>query len=222
MDSFLPLEQISSKIYFIRGQKIMLDRDLAKLYGVETRRLNEQVRRNLSRFPKDFMFQLTHNEKDNLISQFATSSWGGARKLPLAFTEHGILMLSSVLSSEKAVQVNIQITRTFVKLRQFLATHEEIKTLLEDHDSKINSLIEAVNHLLQPLVEESQKRIGFYKDPSNSKPAFISLALLGLLLLLGSMFMFRLEMLNIARKENALLRVQIQNEVARFNAKASY
>ncbi len=149
MDSFLPIEQISSKIYFIRGQKVMLDRDLAQLYGVETRRLNEQVRRNLSRFPKDFMFQLTHSEKDNLISQFATSSWGGARKLPLAFTEHGILMLSSV---------------------------------------------------------------------KQTRPAFISLALLGLLLLLGSVFIFRLEMINIARKENALLRVQIQKEVARFNA----
>ncbi len=110
----LPDEVITSKIYLIRGEKVMLDSDLAELYGVETRRLNEQVRRNISRFPEDFMFQLTEAEFENLKSQFATSSWGGRRKLPNVFTEHGVLMLSSVLNSEKAIKVNIQIMRIFL------------------------------------------------------------------------------------------------------------
>lgn len=96
-------ELISNKIYFIRNQKVMLDVDLSELYSIETRRLNEQVKRNLSRFPDDFMFQLTENEFQHLKSQFATSSWGGTRKLPYAFTEHGVLMLSSVLKSDKAI-----------------------------------------------------------------------------------------------------------------------
>ena len=104
----LPDEVIMSKIFFIREQKVMLDNDLAELYGVETRRLNEQVKRNISRFPEDFMFQLTEIEYENLKSQFATSSWGGRRKPPNVFTEHGVLMLSSVLNSDKAIKVNIQ------------------------------------------------------------------------------------------------------------------
>jgi hypothetical protein len=102
--SLLSQETISNKIYFIRNQKVMLDFDLASLYEVETRRLNEQVKRNISRFPSDFMFQLTEIELENLMSQIATSSWGGIRKLPYAFTEHGVLMLSSVLKSDKAIQ----------------------------------------------------------------------------------------------------------------------
>jgi len=110
-------EVLATRIFLIRGKRVMIDEELARLYDVPTRRLNEQVRRNLSRFPEDFMFQLTAGEWKNLKSQFATSSWGGRRKVPFAFTGHGILMLSSVLSSEQAVQVNIRIMRIFVKMR---------------------------------------------------------------------------------------------------------
>jgi hypothetical protein len=109
MKEIVSIEQISDRIYFIRGQRAMLDRDLAELYGVETKRLKEQVRRNIERFPDDFMFELTKNEFEILRSQFATSSWGGVRYAPMAFTEHGVLMISSVLKNDKAVQVNIQI-----------------------------------------------------------------------------------------------------------------
>ena len=120
-------ELISNKIYFIRNQKVMLDVDLSELYNIETRRLNEQVKRNSSRFPADFMFHLTENEFQNLKSQFATSSWGGTRKLPYAFTEHGVLMLSSVLKSDKAIQTNIQIMRIFSKVRQMLLDTTDLK-----------------------------------------------------------------------------------------------
>ena len=113
-------ETISNKIYFIRSQKVRLNRDLAELYGIENKRLNEQVKRNNSRFPEDFMFQLSEIEFQNLKSQIATSSWGGTRKLPFAFTEHGVLMLSSVLNSDKAIQTNISIMRIFTKVRQML------------------------------------------------------------------------------------------------------
>ena len=129
MDSKLILseETISNTIYYIRNQKVMLDKDLATLYGIETKRLNEQVKRNVTRFPEDFMFQLSENEFQNLKSQIATSSWGGTRKLPFAFTEHGVLMLSSVLNSEKAIQTNIQIMRIFTKVRQMLLDTTEMK-----------------------------------------------------------------------------------------------
>ena len=108
---------VISKIYLLRGQNVMIDEELTEMYGVETRRLNEQVKRNIERFPKDFMFQLTEKEYENLKSQNATSSWGGRRKLPYAFTEHGVLMLSSVLNSPTAIQVNIKIMRVYTKLR---------------------------------------------------------------------------------------------------------
>jgi hypothetical protein len=104
----IPDEVLMNKIYLIRGQKVMIDSDLSELYGVETRRLNEQVKRNMPRFPEDFMFQLSENEYKNLMSQIAISSWGGRRKLPYVFTEHGVFMLSSVLNSERAIKVNIQ------------------------------------------------------------------------------------------------------------------
>ena len=107
MDKIVPVENITSLIYQTRGYKVMLDKDLAELYGVETKRLKEQVRRNIERFPEDFMFELSKDEHENLMSQFATSSWGGTRYAPMAFTEHGVLMLSSVLKSDKAIQVNI-------------------------------------------------------------------------------------------------------------------
>ena len=128
---------VISKIYLIRAQKVMLDEDLATMYGVETGRLNEQVKRNIERFPKDFMFQLTKQEYEILKSQNAISSWGGRRKLPYAFTEHGVLMLSSVLNSPTAIQVNIKIMRVYTKLREMLLTHKDILTKLEQLENKI-------------------------------------------------------------------------------------
>jgi len=150
----IPDESILNKILLIRGEKVMLDSDLAQLYGVETRRLNEQVKRNLDRFPDDFMFQLTEDEYSNLMSQIATSSWGGRRKMPYAFTEHGVLMLSSVLSSELAIKVNIQIMRVYTKIRKMLASDsnlllkfEKVERTLEDHDDKIILILEYIRQL---------------------------------------------------------------------------
>ncbi len=173
MNSFLPLEVITSKILLIRKQRVMLDRDLAALYGVGTKVLNQAVKRNLNRFPTDFMFQLSEEEFKNWKSQFVTSNSDkmGLRKSPFAFTEHGILMLSSVLRSEKAVDVNILIMRVFVRLRNLLATHESLQKQVTELDHKqkktnedVQMLMAAVNMLLDPPVEESQKRIGFYKE----------------------------------------------------------
>jgi len=173
MDSKLILseETISNTIYYIRNQKVMLDRDLAALYGIENKRLNEQVKRNITRFPEDFMFQLDKNEFQNLKSQFATSSWGGTRKLPFAFTEHGILMLSSVLNSEKAIQTNIQIMRIFTKVRQMLLDTTEIKLDIVQIQKKLENQgknIELVFSYLDELTEkkEEQKprtKIGYKK-----------------------------------------------------------
>lgn len=120
------LTNIQNLIYNIRGYRVMLDKDLATLYEVETKRLNEAVKRNITRFPKHFMFQLTKEEWSNLKSQFATSSWGGIRKLPYAFTEQGVAMLSSILHSEKAIQINIQIMDTFVQMRKWALENKEI------------------------------------------------------------------------------------------------
>jgi len=166
-------EIITSKIFIIRGQKVMLDGDLAKLYGVETRRLNEQVKRNLSRFPLDFMFQLTDNEWDILMSQIATSSlWGGRRKNPIAFTELGVAMLSSVLNSEKAIEVNIQIIRIFTKLRSMLMDPtilqlevEKIKKKLDNHDKNIELVFNYLDELLEKKENPiPRKEIGFKKQ----------------------------------------------------------
>ncbi len=158
---------IINKIYFIRGQKVMLDGDLAELYGVETRRLNEQVNRNIERFPEDFMFRLTKAEFENLKSQNATSSWGGRRKLPNVFTEHGVLMLSSVLSSPRAIQVNIHIMRIYSKLREVLLSHKDILLKIEQmerkvtkHDEEIQMIFDALKQLLDPP-QEPRKPIGF-------------------------------------------------------------
>ncbi|OXB02720.1 ORF6N domain-containing protein [Flavobacterium pectinovorum] len=169
--SLLSEETISNKIYFIRNQKVMLDFDLAALYGVETRRLNEQVKRNISRFPSDFMFQLTEIELENLMSQIATSSWGGIRKLPFAFTEHGVLMLSSVLKSDKAIQTNIQIMRIFTKVRQMLLDTTEIKVdilqiqkKLENHDKNIELVFSYLDELTEKKENESERvKIGYKK-----------------------------------------------------------
>ena len=123
MGEMMPIERIESKIFMIRKQKVMFDSDLAELYGVPTSRLNEQVKRNINRFPADFMFQLNKVEVENLMSQSAISRWGGRRKLPYVFTGQGVAMLSSVLRSERAIQINIFIMRAFVKIKEALATH---------------------------------------------------------------------------------------------------
>ncbi len=167
----VPDEIIMSKIYFIRDQKVMLDSDLADLYEVETRRLNEQVKRNITRFPEDFMFKLTDYEFENLKSQIATSSWGGRRKPPYAFTEHGVLMLSSVLSSKKAIKVNIQIMRIFTKIREMLTDNlslkleiEEIKKKLANHDKNIELVFTYLDELIEKRENPKPRpQIGFRK-----------------------------------------------------------
>jgi len=168
----IPDEVILSKIYFIRESKVMLDSDLAELYGVETRRLNEQVKRNQSRFPEDFMFQLSEDEFSNLKSQFATSSWGGRRKPPFVFTEHRVLMLSSVLNSERSIKVNIQIMRIFTKVRQLLSDNLSVRLEIEEIKKKLatqDKNIELVFNYLDELIEKQenpkpQKQIGFKKN----------------------------------------------------------
>ena len=144
-------EIILTKIYFIRDQKVMLDYDLAELYQVPTGRLNEQVKRNTERFPGDFMFQLTEEEFNDLISHFAISSWGGRRKLPFAFTEHGVLMLSSVLKSSKAVAVNIQIMRIYTRMREMLQTNQEILLKLEQLETKVTGHDENIDVIFKYL-----------------------------------------------------------------------
>jgi uncharacterized protein (UPF0147 family) len=151
-------EVVMSKIYLVRGYKVMLDNDLAELYGVDTKRLNEQVKRNIERFPEDFMVQLNQEEFENLKSQIATSSWGGRRKLPYVFTEQGVAMLSSVLSSPKAIQVNIRIMRIFTRIRQMLLDNTDLRLAIEDirkkteHNSKN---IEQVFQYLDQLIKET-------------------------------------------------------------------
>ncbi len=166
-NTLIPIQIIENRIFIIRGQKVMIDSDLAQLYEVETRNLNKAVKRNISRFPDDFMFQLTNEEWNNLKFQFGTSSWGGRRKLPYAFTEHGVLMLSSALNSEKAAQVNIQIMRAFVKLRQLTnqPTQEiaELRKLLmlyiEKNDDRVDEIIRVLNNLLE--YPRHPEKIGF-------------------------------------------------------------
>jgi ORF6N domain len=140
----LPLEAITHHIVVLREQKVLLDSDLAALYGVQTRRLNEQVRRNRARFPQDFIFELTPEEFSNLKSQFATSSWGGRRKLPLAFTEHGAIMAATVLNTPRAVEVSVYVVRAFVKLRELVGSHLELARRLDDLEQKTEAL--AINH----------------------------------------------------------------------------
>ena len=164
MNETVPIEQIAGKIYFFRGTKVMLDRDLAELYGVETKRLKEQVRRNIDRFPDDFMFELTKSEYEHLRSQFATSSWGGARYVPMAFTEQGVAMLSGILNSKWAIQVNIQIMRTFTRLRRIMLDNEDLRKEIAElrtiTDERFQIVFEALDQLL--ITENnSQKKIGF-------------------------------------------------------------
>jgi len=166
MKALVPVERITSKIYLIRNVKVMLDRDLAELYGVETKRLKEQVRRNIERFPEDFMFELTKNELKNWRSQFATSNQDimGLRIPPFVFTEHGILMLSSVLKSKRAIQVNIQIMRTFTQLRKMLSTHEDLKRKIESMEKKYDQQFQIVFETIKQLLETDEKpkkKIGY-------------------------------------------------------------
>jgi hypothetical protein len=158
----IPDEVVMSKIYLIRDQKVMLDADLAELYGVETRRLNEQVKRNIDCFPEDFMFALNEQELIDLKSQNATSSWGGRRKLPNAFTEHGVLMLSSVLNSQQAIKVNIQIMRIYTRIREMILAHKDVFIRVEQvvkhlmkHDQKIELLF---NYLSKFIEKEDTPR----------------------------------------------------------------
>lgn len=170
---------VISKIYLVRGQKIMLDEDLAEMYGVLTKRLNEQVKRNAERFPADFMFQLTKEEFSNLKSQIATSSYGGRRKLPYAFTEYGVLMLSSVLNNPTAIQVNIEIMRVYTKLREMLLSNQEVLLKLEQldkkiinmgqniktHDGEISSIFELIRDMMSEQDPPPRNLIGFKTNP---------------------------------------------------------
>lgn len=164
-------EKIINKIYLIRGKKVMLDFHLAELYLVETKQLKRQVKRNPERFPGDFMFQLTTNEFENLRSQIGASSWGGTRYLPMVFTEQGVAMLSSVLNSSTAIEVNIQIIRIFTKMKEMLLTNKDIllklqkiETKLLAHDDDIKLIFDYLKKLLDPIPAAPRKRIGFKPD----------------------------------------------------------
>ena len=164
----IPAERIEKAILLIRGHKVMLDRDLADLYLVPTKRLNEQVKRNITRFPEDFMFQLTKKEFENWRSQIATSNPAakmGVRRRPYAFTEQGVAMLSSVLNSERAIEVNIAIMRAFVKLREILATHKGLARKLDElekkYDAQFRIVFEAIRQLMEPPPEKPKGRFGF-------------------------------------------------------------
>ncbi len=170
--SLIPLENIVSKILVLRNQKVILDRDLAELYNVETRVLKQAVRRNLNRFPSDFMFQLNRKEFQNWRSQIVMSKTDqkGLRHLPFAFTERGVAMLSSILKSERAIEVNIFIMRAFVKLREILSSQIKIEQKIKDfenklneHDEQIIQIIQVINQLITPQ-EKPKRRIGFTND----------------------------------------------------------
>lgn len=165
--AFLNEFNISSQIYLIRGHRVMLDRDLAQLYGVTTGNLNKAVRRNILRFPSDFMFQLNEEEHKNLIFQNGISSWGGTRQRPYAFTEHGIAMLSGILKSDRAIQTNIAIIRIFIKMREALLQNAEILEKLEKiensilvHDHEIANIFETLRNIINPKMPPA-KKIGY-------------------------------------------------------------
>lgn len=169
-DSIIPVERIEQSILLIRGEKVLLDSDLADLYEVETRVLTQAVKRNIVRFPADFMFQLSQEEFGNLRSQTVTSRfakrWGGRRYPPYAFTEQGVAMLSSVLRSDRAVLVNIEIMRTFVRLRQMLASHSDLVRRLDalerKYDQQFKSVFDAIRELMSPKKVPAKREIGFH------------------------------------------------------------
>jgi phage regulator Rha-like protein len=170
----IAVEVVAAKILVVRGKKVMLDSDLASLYGVETKNLNLQVKRNVLRFPNDFMFQLT--KKETLRLQFATSKQGGRRYLPYAFTEQGVAMLSAILSSDRAIQVNIAIMRAFVRMREILLTNKDLATKIEtlefkykhhdvkfaEYDKHIRAIFEAIKQLMAPEPVPEKPKIGFH------------------------------------------------------------
>jgi len=166
MKALVPMEVISSKIYLIRGLKVMLDRDLAELYDVETKILKRAVRRNIDRFPNDFMFELSKKEMEDWRCQFGTSNGDkmGLRYKPMAFTEQGVAMLSSVLRSNRAIQVNIQIMRAFTQLRQMLSTHKDLKRKIESMEKKYDENFKIVFQAIKQMLETDEKpkkKIGF-------------------------------------------------------------
>ena len=159
------VERIERAILLIRGHKVMLDKDLANLYGVGTKTLNQAVKRSLDRFPQDFMFRLTQEEFKNLRSQIVTSSWGGQRYLPFAFTEQGVAMLSSVLQSARAIQVNVEIMCAFVRLQRLLNTHQylarKINAMEKSYDAQFQVVFDAIRELMAPPETKSKRRLGF-------------------------------------------------------------
>lgn len=163
----MEIEVLQNKIFEIRGCKIMLDFDLASLYNVENKRLKASVRRNINRFPEDFMFELTEIEFTNLRTKFSSSSYGGLRYMPFAFTEQGIAMLSSVLNSEKAIEVNISIIRAFVTFRQFSLTYNELKDRIAAIESQFPDIYKALNYLVDKDAisknNEERNKIGYKK-----------------------------------------------------------
>jgi phage regulator Rha-like protein len=171
--SIVPIERIYRSILLIRGHKIILDKDLAELYGVETKALTRAVRRNNERFPEDFMFRLTMQEFENLRRHFGTSSWGGRRYPPYAFTEQGVAMLSSVLRSKRAMAVNIAIMRTFVKLREILATNEALRRKIELMERKYGEQFKLIFNVLSEMVMADSKpksQIGFLTESKGHVP----------------------------------------------------
>ena len=164
-EALLPVERIETVIFFVRGERVILDADIAALYGVETKALVRAVKRNLERFPQDFMFQLTPEDISNLRYQFGTSSWGGRRYLPYAFTEQGVAMLSGVLRSEQAVKVNVEIMRAFVRLRRMVNEQAELARKLdaleERYDEQFKVVFDALRELMVPPGEAEGRRIGF-------------------------------------------------------------
>ena len=167
MHEIIPIKSIQQRIYLIRGLKVMLDSDLAELYGVKTKVLLQAVKRNIDRFPDDFMFQLNKQEVINLRSQFVTSSWGGRRYPPYAFTEQGIAMLSSVLKSDPAIKMNIVIMRAFVNLREMISSHKDFAKRLNDlekkYDAQFKVVFEAIRALITPP-EKKRPKIGFKRE----------------------------------------------------------
>jgi hypothetical protein len=160
----LPRKVVESMIYIIREERVMLDFDLASLYGVETKQLKRSVKRNILRFPKDFMFQLTQEEGEVLRCQFGTSSWGGSRYSPFVFTEQGVAMLSSVLNSARAIEMNILIMRTFINLRKMMSSHEDLRKKIEEMESKYDQNFRVVFTALKKMMDEPKKpkrKIGF-------------------------------------------------------------
>ena len=169
--ALVPMEVIVTKILYLRGEKVLLDRDLAELYGVETKQLKRAVRRNIKRFPEDFMFELSKEEWENLRCHFGTSSWGGTRYAPLAFTEQGVAMLSSVLKSDRAIEVNIAIMRAFVQLRKMIASNEELARKLDELEEKYDEQFRIVFDAIRALIEHDEKppkKIGFEGNESHS------------------------------------------------------